>query len=199
MEERPALGIMGGTFDPIHYGHLVAAECCAEQFDLEQVIFVPSGTPPHKEEVTMTSASDRYMMTLLATISNPRFVISKVEIKRAGPSYTIDTLLYFRQEYPHHDVYFITGADAIAQIFTWKDPERLLMECFFIAVTRPGFPLNEEAQQMIETYSHRIFPLSIPGVAISSTHLRSRAKRGLTLKYQVPPEVDAFIKKRSLY
>lgn len=199
IDERPAIGIMGGTFDPIHYGHLVAAECSAEQFDLEMVIFVPAGSPPHKEEQRVTSSTDRYMMTLLATISNPLFVISKVEIEREGLSYTIDTLLYFREKYPEHDIYFITGADAIAEIFTWKDPERLLEECSFIAVTRPGFPIREECRKIIESYSKRIFPLSIPGVATSSTHLRSRARRGLTLKYQVPPEVDAFIKKRSLY
>ncbi len=190
---------MGGTFDPIHYGHLVSAECSAEQFDLKRVIFVPAGSPPHKEEERVTAAEDRYMMTLLATVTNPSFVVSRVELDREGPSYTIDTVRFFSSRYPEHDLFFITGADAIAEIFTWRNPEELLSACYFIAVTRPGYTINELSREIFSRYSESIFPLSIPGVAISSSHLRSRASRGLTLKYQVPPEVYSYILKQDLY
>ena len=140
---RPRIGIMGGTFDPIHYGHLLMAEEARQAFALDQVVFVPNGRPAHKKAYLVSSPEDRYAMTLLATGSNPCFSCSRIEIERPGPSYTIDTLRAFRELYPDLDAqYFITGADAVLEILTWHEYDKLMQECQFIAVTRPGFVLE---------------------------------------------------------
>nr|WP_277997095.1 nicotinate-nucleotide adenylyltransferase [Moorella sp. Hama-1] len=201
---RPGrVGIMGGTFDPIHYGHLVTAEAARWEFVLDKVIFVPSGHPPHKKGYQVTRAEYRYQMTVLATASNPYFEVSRTEINREGYSYTVDTVSAFRREYgPQTQLYFITGADAILEILTWKDVDRLLRECQFIAATRPGFQLNrleESRPQLPVEGRHRIHLIEVPALAISSTDIRWRVKNNKPIKYLLPEAVEEYICSRGLY
>ncbi|OCL25243.1 nicotinic acid mononucleotide adenylyltransferase [Orenia metallireducens] len=198
-KKQKVIGIMGGTFDPIHNGHLLTAECAAYQYNLDEVIFVPSGNPPHKVEKRITDAEDRYLMCMLAIMSNPKFRVSRMEIDRVGLSYTIDTVREFKKLYPEAKIYFITGSDAILEIFTWKDPEDLLQEAEFIAATRPGYCLSELGQDIYDSYLNSIHPLEIPGLAISSTDIRERIIQGRPIKYQLPETVEMYIKKHNLY
>src|SRR5579875_3130009 len=169
------LGIMGGTFDPIHYGHLLMAEEARQAYGLEQVVFVPNGRPAHKKVYLVSRPEDRYAMTLLATASNPAFTCSRLEIDRPGLSYTIDTLRHFRREFPDLDaLYFITGADAILEILTWHNSEELVEEFLFIAVTRPGFRLERLKEIVDARFLKCVSFLPIPGLEISSTSLRKR-------------------------
>lgn len=197
------LGVMGGTFDPIHYGHLVTAEAAAEEFGLEQVIFVPAGQPPHKPLGAVSEARHRYLMTVLATVPNPRFTVSRVDINRPGPSYTVDTLRELHRRFdPATELYFITGADAMLQILQWKDAESLFALCHFIAATRPGFRL-ERLQTVLgpvaERYRERIHPLQVPALAISSTDIRRRVREGRSVRYLLPDAVMHYILKSGLY
>ncbi|MGI6097100.1 MAG: nicotinate-nucleotide adenylyltransferase [Dethiobacteria bacterium] len=193
---------MGGTFDPIHMGHLVTAEEARQQFNLDYVIFIPSGSPPHKRNITITSAEHRYLMTVLAVIANPYFAVSRYEIDRDKPSYTIDTVKHFSEVYGQRaKLYFITGADAILEIMTWKDYSELLSRCFFIAASRPGYPfrkLQELAKTVPEINSSVRF-LEIPAMAISSTFIRKRVAQGKTIKYLTPDPVEQYIRKNKLY
>src|SRR5690606_41985215 len=197
------LGVMGGTFDPIHYGHLVTAEAAAEEFGLEQVIFVPAGQPPHKPPGAVTEARPRYLMTVLATVANPRFTVSRVDINRPGPSYTVDTLRELHARFgPGVELYFITGADAMLQILQWKDPESLFALCHFIAATRPGFRLSRLETvlgSMAERHRERIHPLQLPALAISSTDIRQRVRQGRSVRYLLPDAVLHYIQKSGLY
>ena len=193
------IGIMGGTFDPIHNGHLVTAECASYQYNLDKVVFVPSGNPPHKTNKEITNADDRYSMALLATMSNPKFRVSRMEIDREGLSYTIDTVKEFKKIYPNAKFYFITGADAILEIFTWKAPGKLLAEVEFIAASRPGYCLSQLGREIYDEYRDSIHLLEIPGLAISSTDIRGRVRVGRPIKYQLPEEVEAYIRKHNLY
>ncbi|MGM0502138.1 MAG: nicotinate-nucleotide adenylyltransferase [Bacillota bacterium] len=193
------IGIMGGTFDPIHNGHLLTAECASYQYDLDEVVFVPSGNPPHKTNKKITNAEDRYSMALIATISNSKFRVSRMEIDRPGLSYTIETVREFEKIYPGAKFYFITGADAILEIFTWKAPEELLAEVEFIAASRPGYCLSQLGKEIYDEYRDSIHLLEIPGLAISSTNIRNRVKEGRPIKYQLPAEVESYIKKHQLY
>jgi len=194
------LGIMGGTFDPIHYGHLMAAEEARVRFALERVIFVPNGRPPHKKDYAVTDAEHRYAMVLLATSSNLRFEASRMELERPGPSYTVDTLAQIREQSgPEADLHFITGADAVPEILGWKDPQRLLGLCQLIAAARPGYRLDRALSSLDPEMRSRIHALNIPGVAVSSTEMRARAAAGLPLTYLAPPEVVAYIAKHGLY
>src|SRR3984885_300921 len=136
------LGVMGGTFDPIHHGHLVAASEVAHVFDLDEVVFVPAGEPWQKDHRKVSSSEDRYLMTVIATAANPRFSVSRVDIDRQGPTYTIDTLRDLRAQHPDAELYFISGADAIAQILDWKDVRELWSLAHFVAVSRPGHVLT---------------------------------------------------------
>lgn len=188
---------MGGTFDPIHYGHLLMAGEAREAFGLEQVVFVPNGQPAHKKGYTVTGAEDRYAMTLLATASNPYFTSSRVEIDRPGPSFAVDTVRWFRDQHPGLEaLYFITGADAILEIFSWHNYTELLALCRFIAVTRPGFKLPEQPDSVIR--EHVEF-LPIPGLDISSTLIRNRVRENRVIKYLTTDTVVAYINKRGLY
>ena len=196
---KQAIGIMGGTFDPIHNGHLLTAECAAYKYNLEKVIFVPSGNPPHKTEQKITNAEDRYLMATLATISNSKFSVSKIEIKREGLSYTIDTVREFKKMYPDHKLFFITGTDAIMEIFDWKSPRNLLQEADFIAASRPGYSLGDIKEKITGTYKEEIHLLKIPGLAISSTNIRQRVREGRPIKYQLPESVENYIKQKNLY
>lgn len=183
---------MGGTFDPIHHGHLVAASEVANFFGLDEVIFVPTGEPWQKDRVT--SSEHRYLMTVIATASNPRFTVSRVDIDRDGPTYTIDTLRDVKASHPDAELFFITGADAIAQILTWKDHDSLWDLAHFVAVSRPGHVLNTEGLPL-----DRVSRLEIPALSISSTDCRDRVHAGDPVWYLVPDGVVQYIGKHRLY
>ncbi|MDY6793686.1 MAG: nicotinate-nucleotide adenylyltransferase [Actinomycetota bacterium] len=200
------IGVMGGTFDPIHHGHMVTAEEAWKQFGLDQVLFVPSGHPPHKEERKSLDAEQRYLMAVIATATNPHFIVSRMEIERPGPSYTIDTVEQLHHKYGRNtDVFFITGADAILEILTWKEPERILEECTFIAATRPGYDLARledslpEAEKTRHASDPKVLVMEIPALAISSTDIRRRVSEGRPIRYLVPEGVAEFIEKNGLY
>jgi len=183
---------MGGTFDPIHHGHLVAASEVAQWFDLDEVVFVPTGEPWQKYEVS--AGEDRYLMTVIATASNPRFTVSRVDIDRDGPTYTIDTLRDLKAERPDSELFFITGADAIAQILSWRDHDELWDLAHFVAVSRPGHVLSTAGLP-----TEDVSQLEIPALAISSTDCRDRVQRGHPVWYLVPDGVVQYIAKHHLY
>lgn len=197
------IGLMGGTFDPIHVGHLVAAEEARQQFSLDYVIFVPAGIPPHKEYENITLPEHRHLMTTLAVMSNPSFIVSRFEIEQNKPTYTIDTVKHFAgSQNPEPNLYFITGADAIMEIYTWKSYEELLSICTFIAVTRSGYSLrhfHETLDRNCPRLKHKIHLLEIPALAVSSTYIREKVVLGKTIKYLTPESVEQYIKKFELY
>ena len=189
-------GIMGGTFDPIHLGHLVTAEEVRDYFHLDEVVFVPSARPPHKVGQVITSPEHRYLMVVLATITNPYFRVSRVELERVGPSYAVDTLRYFREFWgDESEIYFITGADAFAQISRWNNPEELFRLCTFVAATRPGYKMVS----MEEKYRQKVKMIEVSALAIASSEIRRRVKKGESIKYLVPEAVENYIKKNGLY
>jgi len=188
------LGVMGGTFDPIHNGHLVAASEVAHKFDLDEVVFVPTGDPAFKQDSQVTDSEHRYLMTVIATASNPRFTVSRVDIDRPGLTYTVDTLRDLQKERPGADMYFITGADAIAQILTWKDAPELFEMAHFVGVTRPGHALTDAGLP-----PGVVSMLEVPALAISSTDVRRRAAAGEPVWYLVPDGVVQHIAKHGLY
>ncbi|MDQ6897402.1 MAG: nicotinate-nucleotide adenylyltransferase [Actinomycetota bacterium] len=185
---------MGGTFDPIHHGHLVAASEVQARFDLDQVVFVPTGRPWQKDGSEVSPAEDRYLMTVVATASNPRFTVSRVDVDRDGPTYTIDTLRDLREGEPDAELFFITGADALAQILTWKDIDELWELAHFIGVTRPGHELSDNGLP-----TERITLQEVPAMAISSTDCRARVAAGRPVWYLVPDGVVQYINKYRLY
>jgi nicotinate-nucleotide adenylyltransferase len=192
------IGVMGGTFDPIHHGHLIAAEEARWQFDLDQVVFVPTGRPWQKP-VGVSPAEDRYRMTVLATASNPAFTVSRLEVDHPGPTYTVDTLRRLRAAQPAGTrLFFITGADAVLQILTWKEPDQVLALAEFIAATRPGFDLDRLIAQ-VPGAAGRVHRIEIPALAISSSDLRSRVARGAPVQYLVPDGVARYIHDHALY
>jgi nicotinate-nucleotide adenylyltransferase len=192
------IGVMGGTFDPIHHGHLVAAEEARWQFDLDKVVFVPTGRPWQKP-VGVSPAEDRYRMTVLATASNPAFTVSRLEIDHQGPTYTVDTLRRLQAAQPAGTrLFFITGADAVLQILTWKEPDQVLALAEFIAATRPGFDLSHLVKQ-VPGATGRVHRMEIPALAISSSELRSRVARGAPIQYLVPDGVARYIHDHALY
>ena len=199
---KQRIGIMGGTFDPIHNGHLLAAEQAREEFHLSQVIFVPSAQPPHKLLEEVTCAQHRYVMTLLAVASQVGFAVSDVEIKRNGPSYSIDTVRWFKEQWGEGACfYFITGYDAILDITTWRDYEDLLRECQFVAVARPGSNIEE-----LRSLSHELGPLYdrihiLEGIAValSASQIRARVREGKSLRFLIPEAVEHYINKNDLY
>lgn len=192
MTVRRRIGVMGGTFDPIHNGHLVAASEVASAFKLDEVIFVPTGTPYLKQNVT--PAEHRYLMTVIATASNPRFKVSRIDIDRAGDTFTVDTLSEMQDLYPDTDLVFISGADAISQILTWKDAEKLWSLAHFVAVSRPGHNLT-----IPKAPEGSISSLEIPALAISSTDVRRRVDSNFPVWYLVPDGVVQYIAKNELY
>jgi nicotinate-nucleotide adenylyltransferase len=186
---------MGGTFDPIHHGHLVAANEVASQFLLDEVVFVPTGQPWQKSERVVTAGEDRYLMTVIATASNPRFSVSRVDIDREGPTYTIDTLRDLREQ-ANDDVelFFITGADALGQILTWRDADELLALAHFVGVTRPGHVLSDPGLP-----NGQVSLVEVPALAISSTDVRERVASGRPIWYLVPDGIVQYVAKRDLY
>ncbi|TDC05311.1 nicotinate-nucleotide adenylyltransferase [Streptomyces sp. 8K308] len=188
------IGVMGGTFDPVHHGHLVAASEVAALFHLDEVIFVPTGQPWQKDHRSVSPAEDRYLMTVIATASNPQFSVSRIDIDRGGKTYTIDTLRELRAEHADADLFFITGADALAQILGWRDAGELFSLAHFIGVTRPGHPLADPGLP-----SGGVSLVEVPALAISSTDCRERVARGDPVWYLVPDGVVRYINKRALY
>lgn len=191
---RQRVGVMGGTFDPIHHGHLVAASEVAARFDLDEVVFVPTGQPSFKQDQDVSPAEHRYLMTVIATASNPRFTTSRVDIDRPGLTYTVDTLRDLRTTRPDADLFFITGADALQQIATWKNASELWEMAHFVAVTRPGHVLSVAGLP-----TEHVSLLEIPALAISSTDCRARARAGDPVWYLVPDGVVQYIAKYRLY
>ncbi|WP_423923482.1 nicotinate-nucleotide adenylyltransferase [Frigoribacterium sp. 2-23] len=189
---RPRIGVMGGTFDPIHHGHLVAASEVAQSFHLDEVVFVPTGQPYMKTVVT--DGEHRYLMTVIATASNPMFTVSRVDIDRTGPTYTIDTLRDIRAQRPDAELFFITGADAVAQILDWKDVQELWSLAHFVAVSRPGHDLSVSGLPESD-----VSLLEVPALAISSTDCRARVGREFPVWYLVPDGVVQYISKHHLY
>ena len=192
------LGVMGGTFDPIHYGHLVTAEEAVVQFQLDTVVFVPTGQPWMKAHREVSPAEERYLMTVVATASNPRFTVSRIEIDRDGPTYTVETLRQLANEQPDAELYFITGADAILEIVQWKDPDEALSLAHFIAATRPGHDLSRLEAAAAEHHP-RVSVMKIPALAISSSDIRQRVHEGRAIRYLLPEGVKSFIEKAGLY
>lgn len=193
---------MGGTFDPVHYGHLVTAESVRWEFRLDKVIFVPTGHPPHKAGTRISAPHHRMAMTIAATASNPYFAVSDVEIRRPGPSYTYDTICELRREYAPEEIYFITGADAVLEIPTWYRVKELLEICRFIAATRPGYDLGnlqECLRQLPPRLIRRITPVVVPALAISSSDIRRRVRTGRPIKYLLPENVEEYIFAHRLY
>jgi nicotinate-nucleotide adenylyltransferase len=185
---------MGGTFDPVHHGHLVAASEVADLFGLDEVVFVPTGQPWQKSEREVSPAEDRYLMTVIATASNPRFSVSRADVDRGGPTYTVDTLSDLHGQHPDAELFFITGADALAQIVGWRDNERLFDMAHFVGVTRPGYQLADA-----DLPSGAVSLVEVPALAISSTDCRDRVHRGSPVWYLVPDGVVQYIEKRGLY
>jgi len=186
---------MGGTFDPIHHGHLVAASEVADRFHLDEVVFVPTGEPWQKSHVAVSSAEDRYLMTVIATAGDPRFSVSRVDIDRGGPTYTVDTLRDLRAVYgPDTDLAFITGADALAAILTWRDHTEVLAQAHFIGVTRPGHALVDPGLPQ-----GSVSFVEVPALAISSSECRVRVAEHRPIRYLVPDGVVQYIGKRGLY
>ena len=190
------LGVMGGTFDPIHYGHLVTAEEALDQFELEGVLFVPTGRPWMKEHEVVSPAEDRYLMTVIATASNPLFSVSRVEVDREGPTYAVETLRVLKAEHDA-DLFFITGADAILEILQWKEPEELFALAHFIAATRPGYDMT--GFEIPEPGADAVSIMNVPALAISSTDIRARVAAGRPIHYLVPEGVKSYIEKAGLY
>ncbi|MFJ1701887.1 nicotinate-nucleotide adenylyltransferase [Kitasatospora sp. NPDC088346] len=188
------LGVMGGTFDPIHHGHLVAASEVASAFHLDEVIFVPTGQPWQKLDRAVSAAEDRYLMTVIATAENPQFSVSRIDIDRDGPTYTVDTLRDLHALHPDDELFFITGADALAQILSWRDSEELFELAHFIGCTRPGHTLSDAGLPV-----GRVSLVEVPALAISSTDCRDRVAKGEPVWYLVPDGVVRYIDKRALY
>jgi nicotinate-nucleotide adenylyltransferase len=186
---------MGGTFDPIHHGHLVAASEVQAWFDLDEVIFVPTGAPWQKADRDVSPAEDRYLMTVIATASNPRFHVSRADVDRDGPTYTVDTLRDMRAVFGGDtELYFITGADALARILSWKDALEMLTMAHFVGVTRPGFDLSDD-----HLPADTVTLVEVPAMAISSSACRARVAAGEPVWYLVPDGVVQYINKRGLY
>ncbi|PZN12280.1 MAG: nicotinate-nucleotide adenylyltransferase [Bacillota bacterium] len=196
------LGVLGGTFDPIHIGHLVAAEAARTGFGLDRVLFVPAGQPPHKDPSAVAAAEHRYRMTVLATAGNPYFYTTRLELDRSGPSYTIDTVRQLAAMARPASLFFIAGADAVVTLPSWRGGTSLLDECELIAVTRPGFSrqaLDDFLRALPPARRRRVHLLPIPGIDISSTELRERVANGQSIRYLVPPSVEDYVYKYGLY
>jgi nicotinate-nucleotide adenylyltransferase len=202
VRKTPRLGIMGGTFDPVHFGHLVTAEEALVQFNLDKVVFMPTGRPVRKTHRHVSSAEDRYLMTVIATASNPDFEVSRLEIDRPGDTYTVDTMLQLREMHgPRAELFFISGADAVREILTWKDADRFAELCTFIAATRPGFDVDPgfEGSGQEGGFAPRVEAMAVPALAISSSDIRERVSARRPVRYLLPEAVAAYIEKNGLY
>jgi len=196
------LGIMGGTFDPIHYGHLVAAETARVEFNLDNVLFIPAGKPPHKLNHRITDASERFTMVQMSIKNNSYFKVSNMEIVREGPTYTVDTLKILHELLPDQELYFITGTDALLDLLTWREPDTIVKLAKIIGASRPGYDSRNFFAEITKRYPYikdRIFELEVPALAISSTDIRARVKNNKSIRYLLPEEVRLYIEERNLY
>lgn len=196
------IGIMGGTFDPIHFGHLICAEQAREQFDLDYVVFMPTGNPVFKMDKKVSSAEDRFHMTTIATRKNLNFEVSRLEIDREGATYTVDTLRMLRESVPKGtELFFITGADAIISVLKWKDAGQAIRMAHFVAATRPGYDYSHlhDSIEGSDELSANVSFFEVPGLAISSTDLRRRVSEGKSITYMTPFSVQAYIEEHGLY
>ena len=198
MQPCGALGVLGGTFDPIHLGHLILGEQVREQLGLDRVLFVPSARPPHKLGDRIADAEHRLAMVELAVTSNPHFAVSRRELDRVGPSYTITTIKELRSQ-GHGQVYFVLGADAVLDLRSWREPDELLRACQVVAAARPGFDLSRISRALGAERASRVRVLDIPQIEISSTDLRQRVAAGRSLRYLVPDAVGDYIAEKGLY
>ncbi len=195
------IGIMGGTFDPIHYAHLATAEYIRETFNLDKILFIPTGNPPHKSKLR-TDKIDRYNMVLLATMNNKEFIVSDIEINRKNRTYTIDTLKELHKIYKDADIYFITGADTICDMENWKNVSLNFGLATFIAANRPGISYEyakEKIKILKEKYNANIMSVNVPSLDISSTYIRERIKGNNSAKYLIPEVVENYIYEKKIY
>jgi len=192
---------LGGTFDPIHYGHLVAAEEVRFRLSLARVLFVPVGVAPHKRRQTISPAEHRVAMVELAIASNPYFSLSRLEVDRPGPSYSVDTVRLLREQLGREvELYFIVGSDALSDLLTWREPARLVQLCQLVAIARPGWPVEiAPVEAQLPEAAGRIVQVPIPQLDISSSDLRRRVAEGQPIRYQVPEAVEGYIMSRGLY
>jgi nicotinate-nucleotide adenylyltransferase len=195
MAQKKKIGILGGTFDPIHLGHLVLAEQVKEKLGLDKVIFIPSASPPHKSKRKLSPAKDRFHMTKLALESNSTFLVSDIELKRKGLSYTVETLKQLKKQYPDSEIYFLTGSDVLDEIHTWKNPEQIYKLAKVVIAIRPGFDSFDSKNH----FAKKSMIVPITSVDISSTQIRERVKKEQSIKYLVPAKVEEYIKKKRLF
>lgn len=196
------VGMLGGTFDPIHYGHLAIAEDCGAQLGLEVVLFVPAGGPPHKQGRAISPAADRLAMVERAIATNPRFGLSRIDVERPGLSYSVDTVRALQAQLgPETRIFFIVGADSLIDLPTWREPDQLSHLCQIVAVNRPGYAQVDLArlEATIPETTRRIIQLTTPGIDVSSTQLRQRVAEGRPIRYLVPDPVLAYIQEHGLY
>lgn len=202
-KEKVRYAIMGGSFDPIHFGHLAAAETVRQKLNCQKVIFIPLGNPPHKKNRVLSEAIHRYTMTVLATDSNPYFEVSNIEVNTEGYTYTLNTIMELSKYYGKEvELLFITGADAVLEIETWYKVEELFKLCSFVAVTRPGYDksmLEQKLQYLQSKYNSKLHIIDVPGLNISSTDIRERIKTGTSIRYLVPENVAQYIFKHGLF
>ena len=195
------IGVLGGTFDPIHYGHLVAAQEAHDQLALERVLFVPAGHPPHKPDRAMTPARHRLRMVELAIAADRRFALSRVDVERPGPSYTVDTLTLLRAEWgPETAFFFLIGSDSLAELPTWRQPRRIIELCELAVLPRPGVRVDlPRLEAQLPGLGGRLHRLTMPLLGISSRALRERVRAGRPITYLTPPPVEAYIREQGLY
>ena len=194
------LGVLGGTFDPPHYGHLTLAENGRVQLDLDRVLFVPAGQPPHKPSRPITPAHHRVAMVEAAIADNPAFVLSHVDLGRAGPHYTVETLTLLWQEYPAAELFFLMGGDSLSKFLTWRDPAGIVQQARLAVMQRPGREPDLTAlEQSVPGIRERLVWLDVPHLDVSSSGLRQRVRHGLPLRYLVPPAVEAYVREQRLY
>lgn len=196
------LGLYGGTFDPVHFGHLLLAERCREELALDEVRLIPAGEPPHKTDRPLTPGEARAEMLEFATAGNPQFVVDRRELKRGGRSYTVETLTEFRSEHPDAELFFLMGADSLADLPQWREPERIAKLATIVAVNRGDRPLPDVATLIVtlgETIASRVVFVEMPGIDLSSSELRARVAAGKSLRYTVPNAVEAYVRDKQLY
>lgn len=196
------LGIFGGTFDPVHYGHLMVAECCREQLNLDGVRWVPAASPPHKPGIRISDGHARADMLTLALSGYPEFSVDRRELRRTGPSFTVDTLSEFQSELPTAELFLLIGADSLRDFMTWREPDRIVQMAKIVVCNRPGLPSITADQTLTwvgPEIASRVISVQIPGTDLSATDLRDRARNGKSLRFRTPRAVEAFLRQHKLY